>query len=288
MKASRGERIFYFINTVIMLLICVIMLYPMIYVIGHSVMGDAERVLNPLRLLPRKLDWSGYRYILSSPSIWRSYLITILRVIVGTGMNILFTALLAYPLSRKKYPARKAITVLITFTMWFSGGMVPNFLLIRSLGLNNSFWVYVLPHLVDPFNLIILRNFFSQIPDALEESAKIDGANDIMILTRIIVPLSKASIATIGLFYAVFHWNTWWDSMLYVSEKNMWTIQYLLQQLIANSNIYDFAASSSVAKPPAEAIRMACIVVSTIPILCVYPFIQKYFVKGVLVGSVKG
>lgn len=288
MKRSKGEQIFSVVNILIMILVCAIMLYPMLYVIGHSAMGDAERALHPLRMFPRKPDWTGYRYILSSPSIWSSYLVTILRVLTGTALNILITSLLAYPLSRKKYPARKFLTVLITFTMWFSGGMIPNFLLIKSLGLTNTFWVYVIPHLVDPFNLIILRNFFMQIPDSLEESAKIDGANDFTILMRIVLPLSKASIATIGLFYAVFHWNTWWDSMLYISDKNMWTIQYLLQQLIANSNIYDFAASSSVAKPPAEAIRMACIVVATIPILCVYPFIQKYFVKGVLVGSVKG
>lgn len=288
MKPSRGERVFYFINTIFMLLICAVMLYPMIYVIGHSIMGDAERALHPLRLFPKKLDWQGYRYILSASSIWNSYLVTILRTGVGTALNIFITALLAYPLSRRDYPARKVLTVIITFTMWFSGGMIPNFLLIRSLGLSNSFLVYVLPHLVDPFYLIILRNFFMQIPDSLAESAKIDGGNDFKILMRIILPLSKASIATIGLFYAVFHWNTWWDSMLYVAEKDLWTLQYLLQQLIANSNVYDFTASTSVIKPPAEAIRMACIVVATLPILCVYPFIQKYFVKGVLVGSVKG
>lgn len=287
-RISKGERAFYIINNCLMLLVCAVMLYPLLYVLGHSVMGDAERVLHPLRLFPKKLDWTGYQYIISSGSIWGSYLVTILRVVLGTVLNILFTALLAYPLSRKNYPARKSLTVLITLTMWFSGGMVPNFLLIRSLGLNNSFAVYLLPHLVDPFNLIILRNFFMQIPDSLEESARIDGASEFVVLARIILPLSKASIATIGLFYAVFHWNTWWDSMLYVSDKSLWTIQYLLQQLIANSNVYDFAAASSVAKPPAEAIRMACIVVATIPILCVYPFVQKYFVKGVLVGSVKG
>jgi len=136
--------------------------------------------------------------------------------------------------------------------------------------------------------IIILRNFFMQIPESLEESARLDGANDFVILTRIIIPLSLASIATIALFYAVFHWNTWWDSMLYVSDKDLWTIQYLLQRLIASANVYDLSAASAVTKPPAEAIRMACIIVATLPILCVYPFVQKHFVKGVLIGSVKG
>lgn len=287
-RVTKGERVFYFVNHLFMVLVCAIMLYPLIYVFGHSLMSDAERALNPLRLIPHEFDWSGYKYILTSSSIWNSYLVTILRTVIGTLLNVLVTALLAYPLSKKDYPARKVLTVLITFTMWFSGGMVANFLLIKSLGLTNNFWVYILPHLVDPFNLIILRNFFMQIPESLEESARLDGANDFLILVRIIIPLSMASIATIALFYAVFHWNTWWDSMLYVSNKDMWTIQYLLQRLIASANVYDLSAASSVDKPPAEAIRMACIVVATLPILCVYPFIQKYFVKGVLVGSVKG
>lgn len=287
-RISRGEQTFYFINHLFMLLVCVIMLYPLVYVFGHSFMSDAERALHPLRLLPAKIDLSGYKYILTSSSIWNSYLITILRTVIGTTLNVLVTALLAYPLSRKDYPARTFLTVMITFTMWFSGGMIANFLLLKSLGLQNSFWVYILPHLVDPFNLIILRNFFMQIPSSLEESARLDGANDFTILMRIVLPLSKASIATIALFYAVIHWNTWWDNMLYVSDRNLWTVQYLLQRLIASANVYDLSASTSVTKPPAEAIRMACIVVTTVPILCVYPFIQKYFVKGVLVGSIKG
>lgn len=288
MRMTKGERTFYVINNLFMVIVCIMMLYPMIYVLGHSVMGDAERALNPLRVVPFKIDWTGYRYILSSKSIWNSYLITILRTVIGTILNVFMTILLAYPLSRKNYPARKTLTVLITFTMWFSGGMVANFLLIRSLGLTNNFWVYILPHLIDPFFLIILRNFFMQIPESLEESARLDGANDFTILVRIVVPLSMAAIATIALFYAIFHWNTWWDSMLYVSDKKLWTVQYLLQQLIASANVFDLSASSAVTRPPAEAIRMACIVVTTLPILCVYPFLQKYFVKGVLVGSVKG
>ncbi len=288
MRITKGERFFYFINHIFMLLVCAIMLYPIAYVIGHSLMGDAERALHPMRLFPRVLDWTGYRYVFASKSIWNSYLITILRTVIGTLLNLLITALLAYPLSKKNFPLRKTLTALITFTMWFSGGMVANFLLIRTLKLTNNFWVYILPHLVDPFNLIILRNFFMQLPDSLEESARLDGANDFTILVKIVIPLSKASIATIALFYAVFHWNTWWDAMLYVSDKNLWTVQYLLQQLIASANVFDLSVSSATVRPPAEAIRMASIVVATLPILCVYPFLQKYFVKGVLVGSIKG
>lgn len=289
MRITKGERTFYILNNVFMLLICAVMLYPMLYVLGHSLMSDAERVQNPLQLFPTRIDWTGYQYIITASNVWNSYLVTILRTVIGTVLNVSFTALMAYPLSRKHYPARKVLTVLVTFTMWFSGGMVANFLLIRALNLTNNFWVYIFPHLIDPFYLIILRNFFMQIPDSLEESARIDGANDFVILFRIVLPLSLASIATISLFYAIFHWNTWWDAMLYVTkDRTLWPIQYLLQQLIASANVFDLSASSSAVRPPAEAIRMACIVVAVIPILCVYPFVQKYFVKGVLVGSIKG
>lgn len=266
MRITKGERTFYILNNVFMILICAVMLYPMLYVLGHSLMSDAERVQNPLQLFPTKIDWTGYQYIITASNVWNSYLVTILRTVIGT-----------------------VLTVLVTFTMWFSGGMVANFLLIRALNLTNNFWVYIFPHLIDPFYLIILRNFFMQIPDSLEESARIDGANDFIILFRIVLPLSLASIATISLFYAIFHWNTWWDAMLYVTkDRTLWPIQYLLQQLIASANVFDLSASSSAVRPPAEAIRMACIVVAVIPILCVYPFVQKYFVKGVLVGSIKG
>lgn len=285
-----GDKIFSGVNLVLVILVCLLMLYPMIYVFSHSLMSDTERAMYPLRLIPRKIDWSGYRFILfAGTNLGNAYVITIMRTLIGTVFNVIITAMLAYPLSRPYYPCRKALTVLIVFTMWFSGGMIPNFLLIKSLGLTNSFWVYVLPGMVNPFNLIILRNFFMQMPIALEESAKLDGANDLHVFLRIALPLSKASLATIGLFYAVIHWNTWYDSMLYVGDKNLWTVQYMLKQIIASASVTDMTTAGTVLEslPPAETVKMASIVVATVPILCVYPFLQKYFVKGVLVGSVK-
>ena len=179
---------------------------------------------------------------------------------------------------------------MIVFTMWFSGGLIPSFLLNKQLGLLNNFWVYILPSLVNPFNMIIMRNFFMQIPDALEESSKLDGANDLVVFFRIYLPLSTASIATIALFYAVFHWNMWFDSMLYMNKKTMWTMQYTLRQLIESATVSDIATVGTAMDniPPAETVRMATIVVATVPILCVYPFVQKYFVKGMLVGAIKG
>ena len=288
---TKGDKIFNVINNIIMVIICAMMIYPVLFVVGRSVTPEIERALHPLRLIPSAFDWSGYEFILSSGSnIINSYITTIMRTLIGTSLNLVFTTLLAYPLSKGYYPLRKPLTALIVFTMWFSGGLIPSFLLNKNLGLLNNFWVYILPGLVNPFNMIVLRNFFNQIPDSLEESAKLDGANDLHVFFRIYLPLSTASLATITLFYAVYHWNMWFDSMLYMNKKEMWTMQYTLRQLIDSASVTDITVVGSAMDfiPPAETVRMATIVIATVPILCVYPFLQKYFVKGMLVGSVKG
>lgn len=288
---TRSEKVFLLLNDIFMVLLCLVMLYPVLFVAGRSVTPDVERALHPLRIIPARFDWSGYTFIFSSGSnIVNSYRTTILRTLVGTTVNIFLTTLLAYPLSKRYYKPRKVLTGMIVFTMWFSGGLIPSYLLNKSLGLLNSFWVYIFPSAINAFNLIIMRNFFMQIPDSLEESAKLDGANDLQVFFRIYIPLSTASIATITLFYAVFHWNMWFDSMLYMNRKDWWTMQYTLRMLIDSANVTDVATVGSAMDniPPAETVRMATIVVATVPILCVYPFLQKYFVKGMLVGSVKG
>lgn len=288
---TRGEKIFLVINNIIMVLLCAVMIYPVLFVVGRSVTPEIERALHPLRLIPASFDWSGYKFILSSGSnIVNSYMTTIMRTVIGTTLNIIITMLLAYPLSKQYYPLRKPLTALIVFTMWFSGGLIPSFLLNKNLGLLNNFWVYILPSLVNAYNMIVMRNFFAQIPDSLEESAKLDGANDLRVFFSIYLPLSTASIATITLFYAVAHWNSWFDAMLYMNKKEMWTMQYTLRQLIDSATVSDITTvdASMDFIPPAETVRMATIVIATVPILCVYPFLQKYFVKGMLVGSVKG
>lgn len=288
---SKGEKVFNVVNTIVMVLVCVVMLYPVLMVVGRSLMSDIERATHPLRLFPVKLDWSGYKFILSPNSnIGRGYLVTIGRTVVGTCLSLVVSSLLAYPLSKKEYPGRKVITALIVFTMWFSGGMIPNFLLIKSLGLVNSFWVFILPMTVSAYNMIILRNFFMQISESLEEAAKLDGAGDFTIYSRVYLPLSTAAMATIALFYAIAHWNSWFDALLYINDQKLWPMQYILRQLISSASVSDIASAAAVSDktPAAETVKMATIVVSTVPILCVYPFLQRYFVKGVLVGSVKG
>ncbi len=288
---TKREKVFLVLNNVLMVLLCGIMVYPILLVLGRSITYLIEKALHPLRIIPATFDWSGYKFIFSSGSnITNSYLTTVFRTLVGTSFSIIVTTLLAYPLSKPYYPFRKGFTAMIVFTMWFSGGLIPSFLLNKSLGLMNSFWVYIFPPLVNAFNMIIMRNFFMQIPDSLEESAKLDGANDLRVFWNIYIPLSTASIATITLFYAVFHWNMWFDSLLYMNKREMWTMQYTLRQLIDSATVSDIATVGTAMDniPPAETVRMATIVITIVPILCIYPFLQKYFVKGMLVGSVKG
>ena len=207
-------------------------------------------------------------------------------------MNLMVTISLAYGLSKDNLKGKTVITGFVFFTMLFSGGLIPTFILVKGLGLIDSRWAMVLPCLVNTWNLLIMRNFFYAIPKSLEEAAVIDGANDIQILTKVVLPLSKASIATIGLFYAVSHWNAWFDAMLYINKTPLLPMQNILRNIItAASSIGDLGAeayNSLDVVPPSQSIRAATIVITTLPILVVYPFVQKYFVKGVMVGSVKG
>ena len=290
MIRSRGEKVFNIANIVFMLALGFVMIYPVAYVFGRSFMTDVERSTRPFGIIAKDWNIEGYKFIFSNQSnVPGSYAVTIARTLIGTVFNLLFTAFAAYVLSKRYYPLRKPVTILIVFTMWFSGGLIPNFLLIRSLGLMNNFMVYILPGLINPWNMLLLRNFFEQIPDSIEESARIDGAGDWIILFRIVLPLSGAALATIGLFYAVWHWNSWFDAMLYTSDRSMWTVQLLLREMVNDSNMANLLSASATVEvqPQSETVKLSTIVASTIPILCVYPFLQKYFVKGVTVGSVK-
>ena len=290
-KYSWKDVVFYIVNCSTMIGFCLLIIYPVLYVVSRSVMTETEKALRPFALIPNQFELAAYRVILSKNSlVVNAYGTTVLRTIIGTFCNLLFTILFAYVLSKKYYPPRLIFTFILTFTMWFSGGLIPTYLLLRSLGFVNSFWVYIIPGLISAWNTLIMRNFFMEMPDSLEESAEIDGANDFQILFMIVLPLSKASLATIGLFYAVGHWNAWFDSMIYMNQPTKWTLQFVLRQIITAASVKDiiqYTTSLDIA-PPTQAVRMAAIVVSTVPILAVYPFVQKYFVKGVLVGSIKG
>lgn len=293
-KKLSGERVFQMVDVVVMCLFMLFILIPIFTVAMTSFVGEAEIARRgSFIFIPEKFDFSAYKMLLGSrKNIMRAYGNTMFRVLVGTGLNLAATISLAYGLSRRNLKGRLLLTGFVFFTMLFSGGLVPSYILVKSLHLIDSRWSMVLPCVVSTWNLLVMRNFFYAIPRSLEEAAVIDGANDMQILTRVVLPLSKASIATIGLFYAVAHWNAWFDAMLYINKTPLLPMQNILRNIIASvSSIGELgseAYNSMDVAPPTQSIRSATIIVTTLPILVVYPFIQKYFVKGVMVGSVKG
>jgi putative aldouronate transport system permease protein len=290
-KRTWGASLFDGIIGLILILFALAAVIPFVYVIAGSFTPSEELLKRGFILFPTRFSLDGYRYIFSTDTILRSLGVTIFITVFGTLINLVATALMAYPLSKKNFIGRRVILMLVLFTILFNGGMVPSFLVVRELGMLNTYWSVLIPGAISAFNLIILKNFFQQLPDGLEESAKIDGCNDLQVLIRIVLPLSLPAMATFTLFYAVGHWNTFFNAVLYLDDSHKWPIQVWLRQIVilsqggvGDSQNFD----ENFVPPPAEIIKMAVIVISTVPILLVYPFLQKHFTKGVLLGSVKG
>lgn len=293
MKKTRGERVFDVFNILFMIILLLVFFVPFWTVFATSFIGPMESARRgAYQLYPEKIDLSCYQVLLSGGSvIFRAYGVTILRTVLGTALNLLVTVTLAYGLGKKNLPGRSAITLFVFFPMLFSGGMIPTYLLIHALNINNTIWAMILPCIISVWNTLLMRNFFMEIPESLEESAKIDGASTLTILFRIILPLSLPAIATIGLFYAVGHWNAWFDASMYITKRELMPLQVILRSIIlamSNEGINNEVINDMTSQPPTESMKCAAIIVTTLPIICVYPFIQKYFVKGVMVGSVKG
>ncbi|TDF91141.1 carbohydrate ABC transporter permease [Paenibacillus piri] len=288
---SLQSRLFNMFNYLVLAGFSLITLLPFIYIAAGSFTASEELISRGFILFPTKFSLDGYRYILSTGTILNSMLVTIFITVVGTLVNLIFTSLMAYPLARRDLGGRRVIMLGIVFSMLFSGGMIPTFLIVKAVGLVDSTASLIVPGLISAFNLIVLKNFFQQLPEGIEESAKIDGCNDLGILLRIVLPLSKPAMATFALFYAVGHWNTFFNAILYINDSAKWPIQVWLRQIVILSQ-GGFGDSASVdsefAPPPGAVIKMAVIVISTVPILIVYPFMQKHFAKGVMLGSVKG
>jgi putative aldouronate transport system permease protein len=274
----------------ILFLFALVALLPFYSIIVGSLASARENALYPLLLWSREPTLDSYRYLISTPTMPRALLVSIYITIVGTITNIIMTILMAWPLSHKRIMGRHGLMFFVTFTMLFSGGMIPNYMIVRATGLLNSWAALVIPSAINAFNLILMKNFFQEIPASLEESAKIDGANDLVILFRIVVPLSMAAIATFTLFYAVSHWNSFMNVILYINKSTKWTIQVLLRQIVILSQrgVGDSSLVGEAFRIPPQGVKMAAIIFSTFPILCVYPFLQRYFIKGVMVGSIKG
>lgn len=287
MRLTKGEKIFQGFLLVIITMLCIVMVYPFLHVLSISLSTPAEALRPGIHLYPKEISLFAWERVLSTDSIWRAFGITVFRTVVGTLLSLVFMSMAAYPLSRKYLPHRGYYTTFIIITMFFGGGLIPTYLLIKSLGLINSVWVYIIPGLVSTFSMLILRNFFMGIPMELEDSAKIDGANDIRILVQIIVPLSAPVLATLALWAAVAHWNSWFDAMLYMQDKTKITLQLLLRRLVI-ANMGDPMMPVPTEEEDPAMVKAAIIMFTALPILVVYPFLQRFFVKGVMVGSLKG
>ncbi|NOU80797.1 ABC transporter permease subunit [Paenibacillus sp. LMG 31459] len=290
-ETSWPSRLFDLLNIIVLAVIALITIVPFIYVVAGSFATQRELLEKGFILFPTEFSLEAYNYIFSTNTLMRSLGVTIFITVAGTLINITLTCLMAYPLSRRDMDYRSPIQLMVIFTMLFSGGMIPTFLVVKELGMLDTYWSLLLPGAISAFNLIIVRSFFQQLPPDLEESAKIDGASDPGILVRIVIPLSLPVLATFSLFYAVGHWNTYFSSILYINDSTKWPIQVLLRQIVMLSqggSLGDTSSLESNFVPPDQAVKMAVIVVSTIPILIVYPFLQKHFAKGALLGSVKG
>ncbi|WP_050183238.1 carbohydrate ABC transporter permease [Domibacillus robiginosus] len=284
---SLGNRLFNVVNYTLLTIISLACLLPFLNVIASSFATTDEVMEKSFILFPTTFSLDAYTFIFSTPTIFKSLAVSIGVTGVGTLVSMVLTATMAYGLSRKYLYGRRTLNFMVVFTMLFSGGMIPTYLVVKNLGLINSYWALILPVAISAFNLIIMRNFFQAIPESLEESAKIDGYNDIMIFLKIILPLSMPSIATISLFYAVAYWNEYMNAILYLNDSAKWPIQILLRQIVIVSSGMQADTTAVDIVPPAQTVKMAVIAVATVPMLIVYPFLQKYFVKGAFVGSVK-
>ncbi|MGO4270877.1 carbohydrate ABC transporter permease [Paenibacillus sp. TAF58] len=283
-----GEKIWQAVVYFILSILALLCLLPFLYVVAVSMTPESEVLRKGIVIIPETFTFVAYKEVFISHGIGQAYKITLFRTIAGTALNVLFTVLAAYPLSKKYLPGRSTFLIFIVFTMMFSGGLIPTYLLIRSLGLLNSPWVLIIPHLISAFNLVIIKGFFEQLPAEIEESARVDGASELQSLWRIILPLSLPVLATISLFYAVGHWNSYFDAIVYLNDANLMPLQVVLRNILLNvatQSSESMANSGTVSK---FAVQMAAIVVTTVPILIVYPFMQKHFTKGVLMGSIKG
>lgn len=267
--------------------IVLVMLYPFLYVVMFS-FADGRSVGSG-QLWPTSFSLDAYESIFAGGVVTRSLLVTAGITIVGTLLSLLFTSTLAYGLTRtRQVPFAKAAMVMVLCTMFFGAGIIPNYLLIKELGLLDSYWALILPGLISAFNMIVMRNFFMELPQELFESARIDGASEFRIFAAIVLPLSKAVIAVIALFYAVGYWNSFFNALLYINDTSKWPIQLVLNQYVVQSNAMTDLQAPDRPAPPAQTVQMAIVVVATLPILVVYPFAQRFFTKGVLTGAIKG
>jgi putative aldouronate transport system permease protein len=285
-----GVRCFQIFNVLLLSAMALLTLLPFVYVFAGSFATSKELAAQSFILIPTEFSLDAYRYIFSTPSLIKSLWVTVNITVIGTLVNLVLTSLFAYPLARRDFRLRGPLTALVLFTMLFNGGMIPTFLTVKALGLLDTYMSLIIPVAISAFNLIILKSFFQSLPEGLEEAAKIDGYNDLRILFQIVLPLSMPALATFALFYAAGHWNNYFTAIMYLNDASKFPIQVLLRQIVilASGGIGDSTQFDTNFVIPKQTVKMAVIVISTVPILLVYPFLQRHFTKGILLGSVKG
>lgn len=292
---TREDVVFDTFNIMFMILLSVIMLFPFINQIALSLNAATDSVKGGIYLWPREFTWRNYEYVFSQASIIQAIFVSVARTVVGTGVGLLCTAMVAYAIAQEKFVFKKSVTIIFIMTMYFNGGLIPGYLLMRDLHLIGTFWVYILPGLISAFNLIIMRSFIEGLPKSLFEQARIDGAGDFRVFFQIVLPLSLPVLATVALFVAVGQWNQWFDVFLYnSSNENLTTLQYELMKILQNTatsngdwNTAQASGERAVQAVTPKSIQATMTIVASLPIICVYPFLQKYFVKGMTLGAVK-
>ena len=291
MKVTKGQKAFNIFNCFLMLLIVCATLYPFLYVIAMSFSGEGAIISGKVSLWPVDFNLRAYHLVFTQSDFWIGYKNTLLYTVIGTLIGVAMMVICAYPLSKRFLPGRNFFMKMITITMFFSGGIIPNYLLIGALGMRDTIWSLVLPGAISVWNMTIMRTFFEGIPETLEEAAAIDGLNPIQCLIRIVLPLSKPILATVSLFTVVYYWNSWFQPLIYMNSNTKYPVTIFLRNIIngaqvaaTNPNI----TAEELLNQPTESLKSAAIMLVALPILCVYPFVQKYFVQGMMIGSVKG
>lgn len=289
-----SDKAFDVINTVLSLLLLVIFIWPLWFVLIASI-SEPNAVWNgQVYLLPKGINLNGYREIIRYSNLWLGYRNTILYTVLGTAINLALTICAAYPISKKTFMPRNFFTFIFMLTMYIHGGLIPTFMVVNGLGITNTIWAMIIPNAISIYNVIIMRSYFSNsIPDSLEEAADLDGANDLQYLLRVVLPLSKPIIAVIALYYAVGHWNNFYSALIYINDRRLFPLQTFLRDILISGQIsLDMMGldpeDAAIRMQLTQTIKYGVIIVASVPVLCIYPFVQKYFVRGVMIGSIKG
>lgn len=287
-KRSKGESVFEIFNYIFLAVVSAAMIFPILHVAAQSLSSDVAISRGDVGLWPVEFTLSNYAIVLNDTSVWRSFMISVFVTVVGTGINLIATASLAYPLSRNEYRGRKVILMLVLVTFIFSAPLIPNYLLIKSLNMLDTVWALIIPGAISAYNLFIMRSFFMNLPNEIIDSARIDGCGELRIISSIVLSLSKPVMATMGLFYAVAHWNSYSSALYYINSRQLFPLQVRLREIVITDQMGEMDTTfENLANMSPEGIKMATIVIATLPIILVYPFLQKYFIKGMLIGSIK-